>query len=464
MRLLDISSFIIFILLLTLWGCNTSDGRGGLSKRETPFGYSNLKSENDEYSIFRNTIYLNTDTSLNTYVEYWPNNNNQKIFRSDTSENRKNHQIKLLNLIPETEYSYRVILFNNTDYSETETKTFKTKYIPIWLDNYYLPKKGLFQTDGNIFIYKRKSPGVLVLLDSKGDIQWYNVFNNFLKTAFYTKDNTVLCILSDPGYKTAYGNHLIELSLKGDTLLHIQSGTFPFNHTFHHELLLDSVGNIVTLTVVKKIVDLSSIGGSKDETLVSDGIQIISRQGEKLWEWSIFDIINPLKEKGILSHKEDWLHANSLCYDKDGNILISFYIIHQIWKINSKTGALIWRLGKDGDFKMKPSALFSGQHSIHINQLGHLMMFDNGLDKKRSRALSLKLDEKNLTTEMIIDAPLPKSLFSPKMGSAYLLDKHTILQCSTNKDVIAATDLKGKILWQFKVGGLTYRAQFINDN
>ena len=56
---------------------------------------------------------------------------------------------------------------------------------------------------------------------------------------------------------------------------------------------------------------------------------------------------------------------------------------------------------------------------------------------------------------------LPDSLYTKRMGSAFLIDKNTILQCSTNKNYLVATDLEGKILWKVKTGGLTYRAQFI---
>ena len=62
---------------------------------------------------------------------------------------------------------------------------------------------------------------------------------------------------------------------------------------------------------------------------------------------------------------------------------------------------------------------------------------------------------------MRINAPIPDSLYTEKMGSAYMLDQNTILQCSTNKNYLLATDLQGNILWKVKTGGLTYRAQFI---
>ena len=107
-------------------------------------------------------------------------------------------------------------------------------------------------------------------------------------------------------------------------------------------------------------------------------------------------------------------------------------------------------------------SIFSGQHSIHINTEGNLMIFDNGVKTKKSRALSFTINEQQKVARVVINAPLPDELYSEKMGSAYLLNKNTILQCSTNKEMLVATDLTGKIVGQVKMGGLTYRAQFIS--
>ncbi len=227
--------------------------------------------------------------------------------------------------------------------------------------------------------------------------------------------------------------------------------------------MLDNQSNIVALTVENRKFDLSSVGGSKEDLVAGDGIQIFSRNGEKIWEWTVFDVADPLSDPDILSTKDDWMHANSISYDKDGYFLISFYKINQIWKVNSQTGELIWKLGENGDFKLTAESTFYGQHSAHINKNGHLMFFDNGLKNKISRAVSFDIDEQEMRAKMIINAPLPNEMHSPRMGSAYLFDSNKILHCSSNNDHVIATDLKGNVLWQFETGGLTYRAQYIED-
>ncbi len=420
-----------------------------------------VNAKRDQQSALRQDVIFHTDTILSAFIEYWPKGNENNTMHSDTSLGGTTHRIVLTHLLPETEYEYRIVLNNGRQYSETQKLSFISTFIPVWLDSYYTAKEKTLNVDGKIFIYQRRSPGVLVLLDHQGQIEWYTVLNNFVKSACYTPAGTFLAILSDPGFKTAYGNHILEINYKGDTLAHFKTGTHFFDKVFHHEALLDSKGNIVTLTVENIKADLTSVGGLKVDSVMCDGIQIFSKQGKKIWEWTVMDVENPLKDKNILKYKADWLHANSLCYDSDSNFLISFYNTSQIWKINSKTGERLWIFGENGDFPLSPEASFSGQHTIHIDRKGNLMMFDNGVKTKKSRALSFKLDEQHKTAEMIINAPLPDSLYSEKMGSAYLLDDKTILQTSTNKDYILVTDLKGKILKSIKMGGLTYRAQFI---
>ena len=451
----------ILLLIALFIGCTNSEINRPWIRRTIPFQQQNLVSKNDPNSALRQIFTFQTDTAVQSFIEYWQVDNTKRIFHSDTTTFSANHRIVLRSLKPECEYAYRIVNTDNKSFSESEAAFFKTSFLPVWLDSYYTRTKNGFKINGKLLISNRKDPGMLVLLDSEGNIEWYNAFTKFLKTAWYTQNNTFLFILSDPGYKTTYGNHLLEMNLNGDTILHFTKDTPGFAKTFHHETLLDKSGNVVLLTAENRKIDLTSVGGSKNDSITGDGIQIFSRDGKKLWEWTVFDVEDPFKDPTILKTKADWLHANSLCFDADSNFLVSFYNINQIWKINAKSGKLIWKFGENGDIIPDQTALFSGQHTLHLNTDGSLMMFDNGIKLKKSRALSFTINEQQKTAIMRINAPIPDSLYTEKMGSAYMLDQNTILQCSTNKNYLLATDLQGNILWKVKTGGLTYRAQFI---
>src|SRR5690606_17259211 len=119
--------------------------------------------------------------------------------------------------------------------------------------------------------------------------------------------------------------------------------------------------------------------------------------GEKIWEWSILDHIDILKYPNILNIKKDIVHANSVTKDKDGNFLISYRDLNQVWKIDYKTKKVLWKFGEGGDFIMNPDDLFSAQHYAHINNNGDLMILDNGVAHQVSRAMSFTLNEQNHT-------------------------------------------------------------------
>jgi arylsulfate sulfotransferase len=316
--------------------------------------------------------------------------------------------------------------------------------------------------DGYILLSQRDEPGILYLLNAKGGVVWYHqVKGTGFKTAHFTAHQTLLCILGSKEYATSYGNQIMELSLTGDTLLHLQKGQADFTANAHHEVLLNRENNIVLLNTVERTFDLTARGGGARDTVRSDGILVLDRKGHKLWEWTVFDALEPTSDKDIMSSRLDWMHANSLSYDKDGNYLISFYNNGQIWKLDAHTGKVIWKFGKNGDFSFPDSATFDMGHAVHINSENDLMLFDNGVSRQQSQTLAFHLNEGAKTATVSIRAPIPAYLFNDRMGSAYLVDHNTILQCCSKRNAVLLTDRQGTPLWRLRCSFTPYRAEFI---
>ena len=229
-------------------------------------------------------------------------------------------------------------------------------------------------------------------------------------------------------------------------------------------------------------IDLTSVGGHKKDTVKGDGILVLNRKGEKVWEWSVFDVMNPLDDKKILKSKKDWLHANSLFKDKQGNYIISFRNSSQIWKINGSTGKLIWKIGGvDGDFEMEENAIFSGQHNIRFNEKDELVLLDNGNRRfkpgfkknksnlkiydpnmaAQSRLLTLSIDTLNMKANLVKVVDFPKKYFTHSQGSAEYINDDLVMFCSTNTQRIIYTDGKGKLLGIIPLEYSAYRAQYI---
>lgn len=417
-------------------------------------------------------IDVTTSKDVEVLAEYWQDKNGSKSkFKSLISKKGLSHSLVLCNIIPETNYSFHIITKQDKITDTSKTYTFKSRSLPEWLKNQFkatIPKPELLPQNfkkGYMLMAKRETPGVAYIVDYKGNIRWYHtVEGTGFKVTHFTKQKTILSILGTNDEPTSYGSEILELNLQGDTLTHIKKGEGDLKQVIHHEIIRNSKNEIVTLFVDQRITDLTTIGGTKRDTINGDGILILDNKGKQLWKWSVFDDLDPMKDKALLKTKKDWMHANSLNYDTDGNFLISFYNNGQIWKVDAKSGKVLWKIGKGGTFKMGPNSHFSQAHAAHINQKGSLMFFDNGVENKQSSVFALKVNEKNKTANLDFQIKLPKNIYNDRMGSAYMINEDLILCCCSKRHITVLTNKKGVLLWALNSEIPPYRVQFIPEN
>ncbi|MEP6712435.1 MAG: aryl-sulfate sulfotransferase [Ferruginibacter sp.] len=412
---------------------------------------------------------ITTIKSAEVSAEYWADSIKKDIFTSASIlPAGLTHRIVLCNIIPETNYSYRLITNQNGIRDTGKIYNFRSVALPIWLQDQFkyscnqpelLPQK--FK-DGFMLLNKKETPGIAYIVDYKGRLRWYQVIENTgLKVVHFTKDKTILTILGRNDEPTSYGSEIMEFNMLGDTLIHLKKGQGDFVNTIHHEILKNGKRQLVTIFEDKKIMDLSSVGGSKKDTVSSDGIIVMDSTGKRIWQWSVFDVMDPLKDPNILKTKSDWTHANSLNYDLDSNYIISFYNTGQIWKVNATTGRLIWNYGKGGDFKIPADGDFSESHAVHINAFGNLMFFDNGVPKEQSQVFVMKLDQQNKTAETEVHIKLPPLIYNARMGSAYMIDENNILCCCSKRHIAVLVNKDGKLTWTLDVAVPPYRVEFL---
>ncbi|HZY39045.1 MAG TPA: aryl-sulfate sulfotransferase [Mucilaginibacter sp.] len=413
-----------------------------------------------------------TNASVDAYAEYWPerDGSNGKML-SNVSKDAVSHSLILCNLVPKTNYLYHIITTKNGVKSVSKTYSFRSHDLPMWLQEQFkavntFPK--LIPADlknGLMLINKRYAPGVACLVDYKGQIRWYHMVDGMgFKVVHFTKDHTILSLLGTNDEPTSYGSQILEVNLFGDTLLNLKKGQGDFTNTIHHEILRNDKNQLVTLYVDKRVMDLSSIGGSKKDTVAGDGILVMDNKAKKIWRWSVFDVLDPLKDAKLLKIKKDWIHANSLNFDKDGNYIISFFNNGQIWKVDAHTGKVIWKFGKGGTITMPAECDFTQAHAAHINAYGNLMFFDNGVEKHQSGVFALKLDEKNKTSKLDLHIKLPKEVFNGRMGSAYMINDTSVLVCCSKRHIMVLADRKGTLLWTMETAMPSYRAEFIKGD
>jgi hypothetical protein len=449
-----------------------------------------LSSPNNYAMVEEVKVVLDKPESI--YVTYWKEGTKEK-YRTMKTGKDASHSVELLLLEPGTTYNYQVVIDRMINVS-SKVFSFHTRKQSPWLMHNWVKEENPHDAgslaDGMVMLCNARLPGYIAMVDGKGTIRWYWQADDIgVRAAAITPRGTILAMLRPPmkdeindtpkeeadtlrqmekpirrgtmGF--AGGTAIAEIDLTGKQLWRIDMDTVSGGQykIIHHDVKMDNNGHVVTLVRNNKVFDMSQIGGRGIDTLGGDGILVMDTTGKKLWEWNAWDEWDIKNDPFIKQFAYDRFHINSLSFDKDGNYLVSVAIEDQIWKINAATGKVMWKLGKNGNFKMDTTNYFSFQHSVHINPYGDLMVFDNSLWKKRSGGVSFSLDTVNWTATTKINAILPRSKYTSRMGSAYVLPNGNLLQTSSKTGTVMVTDLHGKILWELNCYFVPYRGEYI---
>jgi len=390
-------------------------------------------------------------------VEYWPTGQPDVRQTSNVSAG-KNHSITLVNLAERTSYNFWVIRADSS--RKSRMYTFVTGEVPEQAFKPSLEKIDTTLFNGYILVRRLSGSGADAILNNKGAVVWYHLYDKPVRRAFSWTDHQ--SILST--YDSA---EIVEVDLMGNRVLDLDLEKLNIPNKLHHEIAYTPRSEIATLTLDSTVMDLRKLGGTKNQMLRADGLVVIDKQGKKVWEWNLLQQTNPLIfDGGPFKLNESWGHANSFAVDEDGNYLISFRDFNQIWKINAVDGSVIWKFGKGGDFEMDPDSYFIKQHSVHFNKKGELMIFDNGSADKRpnSRVLCFKLDEKNRKAETTVKVKLPLELSGYRMCSAEYIADGKYLVCITRRGgVVAVVNDAGEILWKVILKAPSYRAYYLES-
>ena len=180
-----------------------------------------------------------------------------------------------------------------------------------------------------------------------------------------------------------------------------------------HDLAITPQNTALLLAYAPVAADLTAFGGSAQGTVLELVVQEVDiATGAVLLEWHGLDHV-PLskglgKPPGNPALAWDYMHGNGIALDTDGNILVTARNTSAVYKINRTTGALMWTLGRGGDFTANgfaDSDWFSDQHDVRRRSDGTLSVFDNGngpgSPRTYSRGLALSVDETNKTASIV---------------------------------------------------------------
>lgn len=192
-----------------------------------------------------------------------------------------------------------------------------------------------------------------------------------------------------------------------------------------HEFLLTPQGTAL-ITVYNEVDrDLTSVGGPASAPVLDSIVQEVDvKSGAVLFEWHSLDHIPFTDSYAPILDPYDYFHVNSIAVHPDGNLIVSARNTSAVYKVDRKTGSVLWTLGgRSSDFELGPSAFFMYQHDAQAHTDGTLTMYDDGpsSSSQQSRAIRLGLDLGAMRADLLQAYTHPTPLASAAMGNAQVL-------------------------------------------
>ena len=206
--------------------------------------------------------------------------------------------------------------------------------------------------------------------------------------------------------------------------------------------------------------------GLRGSNKVADSIaqEIDLKTGRVIWEWHSLDRV-PLRRsyarKVRPGNPFDYFHINSVIDTPDGNVLVSGRSTHAVYKINRRTGHIMWSLGgKRSSFKLGRRARFSWQHDAEPLSGDRISLFDNGdapVARRpwagQSRGLILHLDKGRKRATVARQYFHPRRPLAPTQANLESLPDGNVFIGWGARPLISEYTANGKLVFDARVQG-----------
>jgi hypothetical protein len=132
------------------------------------------------------------------------------------------------------------------------------------------------------------------------------------------------------------------------------------------------------------------VGGGPRGHVVGGIVQELALpSGRLLWEWHSLDHVAVAETEINVKPgpRFDYFHINSIDVAPDGHLIVSARNTWAAYKIDRRTGRVLWRLGgKRSDFTLGRGARFEWQHDVREHANGVVSVFDNAASRRKSRS------------------------------------------------------------------------------
>jgi hypothetical protein len=260
-------------------------------------------------------------------------------------------------------------------------------------------------SSGYIFIAPKKKveQGGPLILDNRGRVVWFMPVDRRGVTDFRVQRYRGKPVLTWWRGKSADDKRLGRYSIYDSSyrlLTYVRPGN-GLSGDMHEFTITARNTALITLSHRVRVKSRNVLEGAFQEVDI--------RTGKVLFEWHSIGHVRLLESYYHLprnpDHTYDYFHINTIEVDRDGNYLVSARNTHTIYKINRRTGSIMWRLGgKRSDFELGRGVRFGWQHDVRRQPDGTLTMFDNEAAPKlrrQSRGLVLRIDERRKTATVV---------------------------------------------------------------
>lgn len=372
-------------------------------------------------------------------------------------------RVPLLGLYDATQYNVQLVAFNRCGTGTGVMLPFQTGALPADLPRY--SATGSDPSPGFV-VFGAGSYGLAI--DNTGRIAWYHRFPNGPGLNFQPQPNGRYTTRPAPA-TTGDIARWMEIDPLGEVTrtLGCARGLQPRLH----DLLAQADGSYWIMCDEVRTLDLSAAGGSAQSTVLGTGVQHLSSTGEVLFDWTPFDhfkvdltAIEPGDNTGGVVN---WTHGNAIDLDMDGNLLISFRNLSQILKIDTRTGAVVWRMGGAGNqftFENGPSPAFARQHGLRSTAAGRFTLLDNLGDPRSSRAERYEYDEARRTVRLATSYASSTGAIALTGGTTQSLPGGRTLVSFGSGGSVEESDAAGNIVWKIEGHpGYVFRAERIRS-
>ncbi|CAN5668078.1 hypothetical protein BH18ACT11_BH18ACT11_06750 [soil metagenome] len=332
-------------------------------------------------------------------------------------------------------------------------------------------------TPGYIFVSPKKGPGEVaatqdapLIVDDSGEPVWFHPLLDDEADAFdfkvqAYKGETVLTWWV--GHHTGYGQgEYVIADHHYREIKRVRAGNGLMGD--HHEFLITPEDTALITVYSKVAMDLSGVGGPVDG-VVLDGIaqEVDIESGEVIFEWHSLDHVE-LDESYYqpppdLKTSFDYFHINSIDPYPDGYVTISARRTSTVYKVDRKTGEVVWRLGgKRSDFAMGYGTRTDWQHDARRHPDGRITVFDNGgvTEDVESRGIVVEVDEDAMKSTLVGEYTRPHETLAATQGNVQVLPNGNHFVGWGSEPYFSEFSHDGKLLFdaRFRAAVESYRA------